>query len=109
MFGFKFTPVAFFMIPLAMGLDLVGIILLCCGLDDFGLIDIVWIAFSTPCYLLCPQKTKTTSKSGLMGWIEKIFTGKWSKFLTPDIGGIIPGFGNMIPFRTISAFLNTRQ
>lgn len=106
MLNFKFSAETLIMVPFALMIDLIGIIILCCGLDDFGLLDSIWIIFSTPWLLL---RGKSPSKKGALSWFQNIFTGKWSRFLVPDIGSLIPYVGNIIPFRTLTVLFNLQD
>jgi hypothetical protein len=108
MFSIKFSPETLIMVPFALMIDIVGIIILCCGLDDCGVLDIVWIIFSTPWLILRGNKSPS-KKSGIWGWFQGVFTGKWSRYLTPDLGGLVPYVGNIIPFRTISVLFNLQD
>lgn len=102
----KFTPEAFFMIPLALGLDLVGVVLICFGLDDFGITDMVGIGFINGWLILRGKKTiHDQSKKGTIGQIKNIFTGKTSKFIVPMFGELIPYLG-ALPFWTLSVLFN---
>jgi len=41
MLNLKFSPETVIMLPVAVFLDLIGIVLVCFGLDDFGTLDVV--------------------------------------------------------------------
>ena len=104
MFGLTFTPTAFFMLPLALGLDIVGIILVLCGLDDFGMTDVVGIIFVNTWLVLRNKKPlNVKGRKGAINKVKKIFTGKWSKFIIPSFGEIIPYLG-CLPFWTLSVY-----
>ncbi len=103
----KFTPATFIMFFVAVTIDILGYVILFCGLDDFGILDFTWIAFSLP-WLIFKGKGPA-KKPGLWGWLQGIFTNKWGKFLTPGIGGLVPYLGNIIPFRTLSALFNSQD
>jgi len=99
---FKFpplTPETLLMLPLAGGIDLASVILVCFGLDDFGLLDIVgtsiigtWLFF---------KKGKVLERKGT--FLRKIFTGKFTKFLVPIFGELIPYLG-VLPFWSLSVY-----
>jgi hypothetical protein len=112
MFNLKFTPEAFFMLPFAIMLDLSGIILLCFGLDDFGITDALGIGFINGWLLLRGKKTNNNAgsqgKKGAMSSFKKAFTGKTSKFIIPSFAELIPYLGSL-PFWTISVFLNLTE
>jgi hypothetical protein len=81
------------MLSLAFAIDFIGFILLCLGLDDLGILDLIgmitiggWMIFKSG------KIRKPTGKSGAL---KKVFTGKYSKFLVtfgveeiPYIGGL---------------------
>lgn len=109
MLNIKFTPEAFFMVPLALMLDLTGVILLCFGWDDFGATDAVGILFINTWLLLRGKKTLSRQgKNGATNKIKKIFTGKTTKFVVPTLGELIPYLG-ALPFWTISVLLNLEE
>jgi len=97
----KFSPETLLMLPLAVGIDLVSIILICFGLDDFGLLDIIGIVFIGGWLFF--RKGKIVEKK--KGFLKRIFTGKFSKFLTPIFGEGIPYLG-ILPFWTLSVYYN---
>lgn len=109
MFNIKFTPETFFMLPIALGLDLIGIILVCFGLDDFGITDIIGIGFINTWLLLRGKKAlHSQGKKGAMSSIKKAFTGKSSKFFTASILELVPYLG-CLPFWTLSVLFNLEE
>lgn len=93
------------MLPLAVFFDLISIILLIFALDDFGILDIFatilfcgWM-FSRSQTIAAPQRISQKAE----GTIKKVFRGKWSKFLTPIIGEVIPYVG-ALPFWTLAVY-----
>lgn len=100
----KFTPETFLMLPLAIGIDLVSIILVCFGLDDFGILDIFGTAFIGGWLFF--RKGKIPERKG--SFLRRIFTGKMSKFLVPIFGEIIPYLG-VLPFWSLSVYFNLTQ
>lgn len=110
MFNIKFTPETFFMLPFAMGLDLIGIILVCFGLDDFGMTDMIGIAFiNTWLILRGKQVMHKQGRKGAVGSAQKIFTGKTSKFFAAPFLELIPYLGSLIPFWTVSVIFNLEE
>jgi len=105
MFGIKFTPESFIMIPLAVGLDLVGIILVCFGLDDFGMTDMIGIATIDLWLIIRNKKQKKQGGKGVINNLRKLFTGDLTKIATPTLGEIIPYVG-ALPFWTLSVLFN---
>ncbi|MFZ3057556.1 MAG: hypothetical protein WA092_00770 [Minisyncoccales bacterium] len=106
MFNIKFTPETFFMLPFALGLDLIGIILVCFGLDDFGITDVIGIAFINTWLLLRgKQVVHKQGKKGAISSIKNVFTEKTSKFFAAPFLELIPYVG-CLPFWTISVILN---
>jgi len=106
MLGLKFTPETFFMLPFAILLDIVGVIIFCFYLDDFGITDMIGIAIINSWLILRNKKPRNESgKKGAIQDLRKIFTGKQSKFITPVLGEIIPYLG-VLPFWTLSVYFN---
>jgi len=106
------SPEGVIMMPLAIMLDLVGIILVCFGLDDFGILDIIgiptigaWVFFRTGLTPSAPQSTgqKAEKVAKTAEKIEKIAieAGKsnWLRPVLCGIGEIIPYIG-ALPFWT---------
>ncbi|HNY36236.1 MAG TPA: hypothetical protein PLD14_00930 [Candidatus Pacearchaeota archaeon] len=109
MFNIKFTPETFFMLPFALMLDLIGIILIFFGLDDFGITDIIGIAFINTWLLLRGKKAlHKQGKKGAINGIKNAFTGKTSKFFTASILELIPYLG-CLPFWTLSVLYNLEE
>jgi hypothetical protein len=109
MFNIKFTPESFFMLPFAIGLDLIGIILICFALDDFGIVDMMGIIFINAWLLLRGKKGfEAKGKKGAINSIKGAFTGKTSKFFVPSFAELIPYVG-ALPFWTISVILNLSE
>ncbi|MDI6591546.1 MAG: hypothetical protein QME61_01205 [Patescibacteria group bacterium] len=103
----KFPPFSaetFLILPLAIGIDLISIILLLFGLDDFGLLDIIGFIFIGTWLFFRRGKIPTRRGS----FLRRIFTGRWNKFLTPFFGEIIPYLG-VLPFWSLSVYFNLTQ
>jgi hypothetical protein len=112
MFNIKFTPEAFFMLPFAAMLDLSGIILICFGLDDFGMTDATGIVFINAWLLLRGKKVdgdaKSQGKKGAINNIKKFFTGKQTKFLAGFVE-LIPYLGSILPMWTLTVIFNLTE
>jgi len=94
------------MLPLAVGLDVVGIILLCLGLDDFGMTDAIGIVFINMWLILRNKKPRNEQgRKGAIDSVRKVFTGKTTKFTVPMFGELIPYLG-VLPFWTLSVLFN---
>ncbi|MFZ2390369.1 MAG: hypothetical protein WAW15_00935, partial [Minisyncoccales bacterium] len=94
MFNIKFTPETFFILPFALGRDLIGILLILCGLDDFGITDIIGIAFLNTWLLLRgKQVIHRQGKKGAISSIKNVFTEKTSKFFAAPFLELIPYVG----------------
>lgn len=103
---FKFTPEAFFMLPLALFLDVFGIILFCFGLDDFGMTDVIGITTINFWLILRNKKPKNDlGRKGALDSVRKVFTGKYTKIAVPMFGELIPYLG-VLPFWTLSVLFN---
>lgn len=106
MFGIKFTPEAFFMLSIAIGLDSIGIILVCFGLDDFGITDVIGISTINTWLIMRNKKPRNDlGKKGAISSIQKAFTGKSTKFFLPLFGELVPYLG-VLPFWTLSVYYN---
>jgi hypothetical protein len=109
MFNIKFTPETFFMLPFALGLDMIGIILVCFGLDDFGTTDIIGIGFINIWLILRGRRVlHKQGRKGAISNIKNVFTGKTSKFFAAPFLELIPYLG-CLPFWTISVLLNLEE
>ena len=103
--GNLFSPEAVIMLPLAILFDLIGIILVLFGLDDFGITDIFGIIllggwmYSRSQAVTLPPGAKAKAEKGL----AKLFRGPWKRFLTPIIGEVIPYIG-VLPFWTFAVY-----
>lgn len=91
-----FGPEGMIMMPIAIILDLVGIILIIFGLDDFFITDIIGIIFISTWMFIrsgavaVPERMQKRTQ----GRVANLFRGsKWRKFLTPVIGELIPYVG----------------
>lgn len=105
--GALLTPEGIIMMGLAITLDAIGVILLLFALDDFGILDIVGIVIICG-WMLFRSQGKSVTATGktqkqAQKFIEKMFRGKYSKFLTPIIGEIIPYVG-ALPCWTLAVF-----
>jgi hypothetical protein len=88
MLNIKFGPELLIMLPLAIGLDLAGFILLFAGIPDMGIIVAIGTIFINSWLLL--RGKKSGNNNGKLKFLKKIFTGKISKFITPFIIEMIP-------------------
>lgn len=100
------TPETLLILPLAIGIDLASIILVCFGLDDFGILDFIGIIFIGSWLFF--RKGKPEALKGKKDFLAKIFTGKYTKFTTPIFGEIIPYLG-VLPFWTVSVYFNLTE
>lgn len=89
----KLSPESFMMLSLAFAIDLTGFVLLCFGLDDAGILDLIGIVVIGGWMIFKSGKIKKPAGKG--GLLKKVFTGKYSKFLVtfgveeiPYIGGL---------------------
>jgi len=103
--GGLFSPEGVIMLPLAALFDLIGVIIIVFGLDDFGITDILGILIFCPWMLLrsqtivVPERLKKRAETGL----KKLFRGPWKRFLTPIIGEVIPYVG-VLPMWTLAIY-----
>lgn len=102
----KFTPETVIMLPFAFICDVVGLVILLCGLDDFGLADVVpmFIIFS---WLIIRGKQIPSRNGGISDKIKNLFTNKYLKFLTPLLGELTPYLGGLGFFWTLTVLYNT--
>ena len=108
MLNIRFSPESLCMLSLAIMVDLGGIVLLCIGLDDFGLLDIVGIFFINGWLLMRGDKSMSHGKRGYIKQFKSIFTNKYLKFALPTFIEIIPYLG-WLPMWTISVLCNLDQ
>lgn len=104
----KISPEVVIMLPFGIMCDVIGLIILCCGLDDFGLIDIVpmMIIFS---WLIIRGKELPNLQGGLKNKIRNLFTDKRFRFLTPLLGELTPYLGGIGFFWTLTVLLNVME
>jgi len=103
----KLTPESILILPLAVFIDIIGIILVLFGADDFGILDIVGICTIGSWQLFKAGKISAPKvKKG--GFLKKIFTGKWSRFFVTWGGEIIPYVG-WLPFWTSAVYFQLIQ
>ncbi|MCK4473976.1 hypothetical protein KAU40_01795 [Candidatus Parcubacteria bacterium] len=99
-------------LPIAIILDITGMILLCVGLDDFFLTDIIGIIFIGGWLWLRTGKITETPKRkrGLfkMDFLRKLFRGKYKRFLTPFIGEVIFYLG-AFPFWSLAVYFELTE
>ena len=110
MFNLKFSPELIFMFPLALILDVAGLLIACGAGDDYGVIDVIGIMFIFTWLLIRGKKRPSLqSRRGIMGTARKIFTGKWSRFITPAIGELTPVLGSVGFFWTMSVLFTLTE
>lgn len=105
--GNLFSPEAVIMLPLAIFLDLIGLILICFGLDDFFITDIFGILVIGG-WMLARSQTITVSgkaKQRVEKGLKKLLRGKGGKgrLLRPIIGELIPYVG-ALPCWTLAVY-----
>ena len=114
MLSIKFSPETVTMLPFAICLDMIGIALLCCGLDDGGMTDMIGIAIIDGWLFFRGNPRAGTTKgrresmAGIADTLKKFFTDKNFKFITPTFLELIPYVG-ALPFWTISVILNLSE
>lgn len=107
MFGLKFTPETIILLPIALCLDVVGVLIFICGIDDFLLLDLMGMA-SIGSWLLLKSGDTSTIRTGKKGWqknITKLLTNKSSRFFITVGGELVPYLG-AVPFWTITTYFN---
>ena len=108
MFNIKLSPATLIMLPLAVFLDTTGILLLCFGLDDFGITDVIGIVFIDTWLFFQGSKTVKGEK-GLSGFSKRIFKGNnVTKYVVPSAIELTPYLGSL-PMWTISVLFNLSQ
>lgn len=110
MFNLKFSPELIFMLPFALALDVAGLLIASGIGDDYGMVDIIGIVFIFSWLIIRGKKRPSLQgKKGPMGFLRKIFTGKWSKFITPAIGELTPVVGSVGFFWTASVLFTLTE
>ena len=104
-FNIKFSPESLAMLVLAVGIDMAGIVLLLCALDDFGLLDTVGIIFINSWLLIRGEKSMGQGKKGKMKQLKSLFTNKYLKFALPTFTELVPYLG-ALPMWTITVLCN---
>jgi len=105
----KFNPESFFMLFIAGSLDIVGVLLVLAGLDDFGMTDMIGIAFINGWLIMKGGKViNQQGRRGQMNSIKKLFTGKTTRLIIPTIAELIPYLG-CLPFWTITVLFNLSE
>jgi hypothetical protein len=106
------SPEGILMMGVAITLDLVGLVINLCALDDLGMLDIFGIIIICGWMLFRSQGKRVTASAKAQQkaqkWLTKLFRGKWSKFLTPIIGEIIPYVG-ALPCWTLAVFFEVTE
>jgi len=102
------TPETLTILPLAVGIDLASWLLLLIGLDDFGLLDIAGTTVVGTWLLIRRGKPSLGKKPQLdpLGLVRGIYTGRFTKFLTPIVNEITPYWGAIVPAWTLSVYFN---
>jgi hypothetical protein len=107
MFGLKLTPETIILLPIALCLDLAGIILACFALDDLFILDLAGMV-SIGTWLLLKKGDSSVMKQGKRGRqskMKKLFTNKKYRFFITTGGELIPYLG-AFPFWTVSTYFN---
>jgi len=108
MFNIKLSPEALIILPFAIVCDVLGIIILACGLDDFGLIDFVPMVIIFT-WLMMRGKQIPDRQGGIFSKIKNLFTNKYLKFLTPLLGELTPVLGGLGFFWTLTVLFNITE
>jgi hypothetical protein len=90
------------MFPIALFLDLGGFVILCCGLDDLGILDIIGLFFLGSLMYLRSGTITTTSRAKKIA--SKLFKRIGLAFLIE----IIPFLGNIAPCWTLAVYYELR-
>ena len=100
-----FGPEAIIMLPFAMMLDLIGFVLICFLLDDFGLLDIIGTVFIGGWMLM-----RFGGWSGKPGKKGKKMGRKIMKRLGITLGiELMPWLGGLIPGWTLAVFFELKN
>lgn len=101
----KLSPTLIVILPIAIFLDVTSWILLLFGMDDWGILDLLGIIFIDG-WLLFKGGKGLTSSGKKKGLIDRLFTGKFSRFITPTTIELIPYIGAISPTWTIAVLKN---
>lgn len=82
----RMTPEVIILLPIAIMADVAGLILLCFGLDDFGILDLICDPLFTV-WILIRKKDPTVFKKILFRLL-----GMEAIEITPYLGDIFPGY-----------------
>jgi hypothetical protein len=105
MFDLELSPSTLIILPLAIFLDVAGILLLCCSLDDFGILDIIGIFFIDT-WLFFQGSRPAKAAGGIKNFIINILTGDVTKYVVPTAIELTPGLGCLSPTWTITVLCN---
>ena len=103
----KPTPESLMILPLAVFIDLIGVIIVLFGADDFGILDIIGLC-TIGAWQLFKAGKMTAPKVKKGSILKKIFTGRWSRFFVTWGGEIIPYVG-WLPFWTWAVYFQLMQ
>jgi hypothetical protein len=106
MFNIKLTPATIFMLPLAISLDIAGVLFLAVGWD-LGVIGVVGSIFIDT-WLFFQGSSPAKESRGITGFFKKLLRGNITKYLVPTIFELLPGI-EALPFFTLSVLANLDQ
>ena len=101
------SPLGILTLVCATLIDLAGLIVLCFGLDDFGILDIIGLVFVGG--LMFIQSKEITGSKGSQKVMKKV-GGKIAKRLGFSfLGEVIPYFGGIAPCWTLAVIFHYKK
>ena len=104
--GGFFSPAAIILFSTAVLIDIAGLIVLCFGIDDFGILDITGLIFVGG--LMYIHAGTVTGTKGAQELVKKTSTKFLKKIGLSFLGEVIPYFGSVAPCWTIAVYFHLK-
>jgi len=101
------SPIAFIMFLAAGLIDLIGFVILCFGLDDFGIMDLIGLIFVGS--LMYIHSQTITATSGTQKTVKKFEKKILKRLGLSFLGELIPYFGNLAPCWTLAVYFQLKE
>ena len=100
------SPVGIMMLLIAGTIDLIGLVILCFGLDDLGIMDIIGLIFVGG--LMYFTSGSITATKGAQKTAKKLGTKILKRLGLSFLGELIPYFGGIAPCWIIAVYFHLR-
>jgi hypothetical protein len=101
------SPIGLIAVSIAAIVDIIGLVILCFGLDDLGIMDIIGLIFVGS--LMLVSSGSITSTSGAQKTAKKIGTKIFKRLGLSFLGELIPYFGGAAPCWTLAVYFHFRS